>query len=120
MSMKKPAKKTPPKGEVADVDPRFLPVVTAFAKDRDVTSGKMMASFGLRVKGKIFAMVVRGRLVVKLPKNRVDEIVRDDQGSHFDPGHGRLMKEWATITDDGADWLELSREAYRFVKAGTK
>jgi len=31
-------------------------------------------SEGLRIKGKIFAMLVRGELVVKLPKGRVEEL----------------------------------------------
>jgi len=44
--------------------------------------------------GKIFAMLGRGSsLVVKLPRERVDELARAGKGQHFDPGHGRLMKE---------------------------
>jgi hypothetical protein len=42
--------------EPVEVDPRFAPVVEAFARDRDVTRGKMMSSYGLKVNGKIFAM----------------------------------------------------------------
>ncbi|HEX8273069.1 MAG TPA: hypothetical protein VF615_10555 [Longimicrobiaceae bacterium] len=100
-----------------EVDPRFAPVVDAFAADPAVTAGTMMASFGLKVNGKIFAMVARGRLVVKLPKARVDALVGGGAGEHFDPGHGRRMKEWISIAgDDG--WQELAREAYAFVKAG--
>ncbi len=101
----------------AEVDPRFAPVVDAFAGDPEVGAGTMMASFGLKVNGKIFAMVARGRLVVKLPRRRVDELVTAGAGERFDPGHGRAMKEWISITDERADWLELAREAYAFVKA---
>jgi len=43
----------------------------------------------LSVNGKIFAMLVRGKLVVKLPKQRVDELVAARVGTYFDPGHGR-------------------------------
>jgi hypothetical protein len=47
----------------------FAPVVSAFARDRSVTRGKMFSSSNvLSVNGKIFAMLVRGNLVVKLPK----------------------------------------------------
>jgi hypothetical protein len=31
---------------------------------------------------------------VKLPRERVDELVEAGAGHRFDPGHGRLMKEW--------------------------
>ena len=70
----------------------------------------------LSVNGKIFAMLVRGRLVVKLPKQRVDELVATRAGHYFAPGHGRLMKQWISISSGGAPWVELAKEAYRFVK----
>src|SRR5438132_1109625 len=56
-------------------DPKFAPVVDAFAKEKNISTGVMMSSFGLKVNKKIFAMHWRGQLVVKLPKPRVDEIV---------------------------------------------
>lgn len=100
-----------------EVDPRFVAVVDAFAADPDVTAGRMMASFGLKVNDKIFAMVVKGMLVVKLPKSRVDEMVSGGAGEHLETGQGRKMKEWVAVKGD-AGWLELAREAYGFVKAG--
>jgi TfoX/Sxy family transcriptional regulator of competence genes len=99
-----------------NVDPRFAPVVEAFVKDRQVTYGKMFASMGLKINGKIFAMHVKGRFVAKLPRERVDELVRQGKGEYFDPGHGRLMKEWVALTGDTPSWVELAREAHRFVK----
>jgi hypothetical protein len=101
-----------------EVAPLFSPVVQAFAADRQVSYGKLMASYGLRVKGKIFAMLVRGRLVAKLPRGRVDELVRGGQGERFEVGPGRLMKEWIAVAPGEADWIELSREAHRFVSGG--
>jgi TfoX/Sxy family transcriptional regulator of competence genes len=110
-------RKPPGEARPAEVEPRFAPVVEAFADDPDVSAGTMMASFGLKVRGRIFAMVARGRLVVKLPKARVDELVAAGAGERFDPGHGRVMKEWIAMgTDEG--WVELAREAHRFVRAG--
>ena len=53
----------------------------------------------LNVNGKIFAMCRKGDLVVKLPKERVDELVAERKGTRFDPGHGRIMKEWIVIRD---------------------
>jgi TfoX/Sxy family transcriptional regulator of competence genes len=79
-------------------DPRFAAVVGAFAADRRVTSGRMMASLGLQVGGKIFAMLVRGDLVVKLPHQRVIELIEAGLGQQFDPRRdGRLMKEWLVL-----------------------
>lgn len=98
-------------------DPAFAPVADAFAGDPEVSAGRMMASFGLKVNGKIFAMHVRGSLVAKLPKARVDGLVASGVGERFDPGHGRIMKEWIAVEPGRADWVQLAREAYRFVKA---
>jgi hypothetical protein len=108
----------PKKPPSVDVDHRFAPVVEAFANDRHVTYGKMFASMGLKVNGKIFAMLVNGKFVAKLPKERVDELVRRGKGEHFDPGHGRLMKEWVTLGSEAGWWPELAREAHAFVKGG--
>jgi TfoX/Sxy family transcriptional regulator of competence genes len=97
-------------------DPRFAAVIDAFARDRRVTSGTMMASVGLKVGGKIFAMLVRGDLVVKLPRERVKALVDSGLGKQFDPRRdGRLMKEWVVLAGDDPPWLEIAREAYDFV-----
>lgn len=99
---------------------RYAKVVGAFLGDDKVTSGSGKKSFGsstLQVNGKIFAMLTsRGRFVVKLPKQRVDSLVASGSGERFDPGYGRLMKEWLTVepTSD-EDWLALAREAMEFV-----
>lgn len=102
----------------AGVDPRFQPVVAAFAKDRSVThGGKGFGSSGLKVNGKLFAFVSsKGQFVVKVPKDRVEELVRAGKAEQFDPGHGRRMKEWAAIQSAASDWTQLAREAHRFVR----
>jgi TfoX/Sxy family transcriptional regulator of competence genes len=96
----------------------FSAVIEAFAADPKVTSGKMMASVGLKVNGKIFAMCWQDKLVVKLPRERVDELVQAKKGVAFDPGHGRKMKEWIAVEGTTPSWISLAREAYRFVSAG--
>jgi hypothetical protein len=53
-------------------------------------------------------MSSKGQFVVKLPMERVDELVASGQGEYFDLGHGRLMKEWVVIT--GTDTLDRSCE----------
>jgi TfoX/Sxy family transcriptional regulator of competence genes len=73
-------------------------------------------STSLKTDGKIFAMLVKDRLVVKLDRRRVDELVAAGDGQRFDPGHGRLQKEWLDVasTDEEA-WLALATEAEAFV-----
>jgi len=57
----------------------------------------MISAVGLKTDGKVFAMTVKGELVVKLPAERVDELIAEGAGSRFDPGHGRLMREWVCL-----------------------
>jgi TfoX/Sxy family transcriptional regulator of competence genes len=73
----------------------------------------------LRVNDKIFAMLVRGRLVLKLPRQRVDALVAAEQGERFDPRRdGRLMKEWLVLAPRSEiEWLSLAKEALAFVAA---
>ena len=55
---------------------------------------------------------------MKLPRQRVDELIASGTGKRFDPGHGRLMKEWVTIaTSHSRDWGTLAEEARQFVSA---
>lgn len=83
---------------------------------------KSFGSSGLKIHDKIFAMLVRDRLVVKLPKSRVDALVASGDGERFDPRRdGRLMKEWLVVDPASAlDWLPLAREAMEFVGAKKK
>lgn len=78
----------------------------------------MFGSMGLKVGGKVFAMLVKGRLVVKLPKERVEALVASGGGEYFDPGHGRIMKEWVAVEPGNGDWQSLAREAKHFVARG--
>ena len=102
--------------------PDFNRVIRAFARDRRVTvgDGKGFGSGGLKVDGKLFALMSsRGQFVAKLPKERVSELVADGRGEAFDPGHGRLMREWIALHGAGGDWVALAREARRFVGGGS-
>jgi TfoX/Sxy family transcriptional regulator of competence genes len=77
---------------------------------------RAFGSTSLKTDGKIFAMLVKDRLVVKLDRRRVDELVEAGEGRRFDPGHGRLQKEWLDVDSVSDDvWLELATEAEAFV-----
>jgi len=109
-----------PAGDAAKA--RFDAVVAALAGEPEVVPpgaprpGRQFGVNGLRVGRRIFAMLVEGRLVVKLPKARVDALVDQGVGERFDPGHGRLQKEWLAVHPDAAaDWTVLAREALAFV-----
>lgn len=70
----------------------------------------------LKTNGKIFAMLVEDRLVVKLPAARVSELVEGGVGERFDPGHGRIQKEWLAVSgDDAAAWRSLATESEAYV-----
>ena len=70
---------------------------------------------GEKVGGKLFALDVRGALVVKLPKARVDALVDAGKGTRFEPRPGRVMKEWLVVTAPKSAWPALKREAKAFV-----
>ena len=111
-------KKKTRRRELLQVDPFFESVAKLFAKVRGVTRErrKGFGSGALKVNGKIFAMMSsKGQFVVKLPKQRVDELVKGGSGERFVPGSGRVMKEWAVI-EGCSGWIDLAREAYDFVK----
>jgi hypothetical protein len=101
---------------------RYAMVVEALVGEDGVTPGSAekrgFGSTELQVGGKIFAMLNKGRLVVKLPRQRVDALVAAGAGERFDPGHGRLMKEWVAVASESQEeWLPLAREALAFVRS---
>ncbi len=103
---------------------RFATIVEELLSNSDVTppsdgpqSKKSFGSSGLRIHNKIFAMLVGSKLVVKLPRHRVDALIANGDGERFDPRHdGRLMKEWVSVEPTSEEeWLPLAREAMEFV-----
>ena len=107
---------------------RYAALVAALRGSPDVTppegrqARKGFGAAELKVKNKIFAMLTGGRLVVKLPRQRVDALVAAGAGERFDPRRdGRLMKEWLALAPESdLEWLPLAREAMSFVAASAK
>lgn len=100
---------------------RFAALAKTLAGEPGVDVGqgakKGFGSSALKVNGKIFAMVsAADEFVVKLPHARVQELEASGVGKKFDPGHGRLMKEWLALNAEATrHWPVLAREALRFV-----
>ena len=72
----------------------------------------------VRFQKKIFVMFVRGRLVLKLPAARVDELVAAGEGARFDANKGTPMREWFSLDPESSlPWLPLATEALQFAQA---
>jgi hypothetical protein len=85
-----------------------------------VTSGTGFGrSVGLRIRGKIFAIYNDEELILKLPKNRVGELIESGKGRPWGPGTGRIMKEWVAVPEAASEqWGALAAEARTFVGSG--
>jgi hypothetical protein len=94
---------------------RFADLVDELVGLPGVTPPRGGGGFGrnaLRWENKIFAMLVRGSLVLKLPAGRVDALVAAGEGARFDANKGTPMKEWLTLDPESAlPWAPLAREA---------
>ena len=95
--------------------PAFEAILARFDGEPDVEQGTNFRSPGLRVRRKIFAMLVDGDLIVKLPADRCAALVDAGRGRPFRSGK-REMREWVAVGDEHADeWLRLAEEAHAFV-----
>lgn len=92
-------------------------VATMLGEPGVAQEGRGFGANGLKIRHHNFAMLVRGRLVVKLPAARVDALVAAGFGERFDPRkNGRRMKEWLVLAPEKeAHWEPLAREALAFV-----
>jgi hypothetical protein len=96
---------------------RFRSIRQGYVDRGGVTTGTGFGgNDGLRIDGRIFAMVVRGELVVKLPRARAAAMTERLEARPFEPGTGRVMREWVSVPVDRADaWPGLVDEAFAYV-----
>ena len=81
-------------------------------------AGRGFGSDALKVDGKIFASLSHGRLLVKLPVERVKALVDAKLGEPFSTGPGRVKKEWVTLAPSSVEeWVRVSEEARRYVRS---
>jgi hypothetical protein len=106
-------------GRGTDAEASFAALSHHLLAEPDVTQGTGFGSNpGLRVHRKIFAMLVRGQLVVKLPASRCAELREDGDATAFDAGKGRPMREWIAVGEDSVtNWPGLAAEALGYVRS---
>jgi hypothetical protein len=101
---------------------RYEDLIDDLAGIDGVTPPRGGGGFGrsaCRFRGKIFVMLVRGRLVVKLPAERVDALIAAGDGVRFDANKGTPMKEWFSLDPESErPWLPLAREALDYARPG--
>jgi YjbR len=102
-----------------DAEDAFAAVAGRFVAEPDVDHGTGFGSApGLRVGGKIFAMLPHGELVVKLPADRCAALVEAGGARPFVIGK-RTMREWLVVEGVDLDaWNALTDEAHAFVAPG--
>ena len=71
-------------------------------------------SNALKVDGKIFAMLVKGALAVKLPLAEVESASIAGRGEPLAMG-GRVMKEWLLVNEPSRRWHAIAERARAFV-----
>lgn len=78
---------------------------------------RMFGASALKIHNKIFAMLSKGKLVIKLPKPRVDALIASGAGESVDLRKaGRPFKEWIALEPTSEEeWLPLAKEAMEFV-----
>jgi hypothetical protein len=101
---------------------RYEDLIVELAGVAGVTLPQANRGFGrtaLRFQNKVFVMLVRGQLVLKLPAERVDVLVAAGDGVRFDANKGTPMREWFSL-DPGSclPWLPLAREALGYARSG--
>jgi hypothetical protein len=101
-------------------EPRYQDLIVDLLGRPGVTPPRGGSGFGrgaVRFHNKIFVMFVRGRLVLKLPAGRVDELVAAGEGVRFDANKGTPMREWFSLDpESGLPWLRLATEALAFAQ----
>ncbi len=104
-----------------DGEERFAALVETFAGTPGVTlpedGGRRFGASALKVDGSIFAMLVQGELVLKLPRERVAAMIESGAGGPFSSGKGTPMREWVTVIAPPDGDQALAREALEFVRS---
>jgi hypothetical protein len=90
----------------------YSDVKTHFSHDNDVIVLSGRGAQGIKRGGKLFVMFMKGDIIVKLPAERVTELVSLGEGLSYDPGTGKPMKNWVLIPVSRKEsWIKYIEEA---------
>jgi uncharacterized protein YndB with AHSA1/START domain/predicted DNA-binding protein (MmcQ/YjbR family) len=100
----------------------FHEVAAAYADRPGVQLGRTWHNEGLKVGGKVFAMLNAHGLVVKVPAAQAAALVGAGTVEAFEPRPGRRAKEWIVAplpvgTTDDSLWHDLVADAYAYVSS---
>jgi hypothetical protein len=89
----------------------FARLVDELCADPSVTLIKMMGRPALKAGTRMFCGLVDGELLLRLGRDRVDELIAAERGTQFDPMGRGAFRDWALVPEPVDDWLELALEA---------
>jgi hypothetical protein len=103
-----------------DAETAFAALAESYSQEPDVEFGTGFGSApGLRVNGKIFAMLQHGELAVKLPADRCAAMVIAGDARPLTVRQ-RTMREWVVVEGVDEDvWAALAADALAYVRKGT-
>ena len=93
----------------------FLAMFDHFGETPRIEPSRRFGADALKVGGKIFASLSKGRLLIKLPPDRVGALIAAGVGERFTTGQGRGKAAWVTVAPGAADWLALAEESRAYV-----
>ncbi|MEO3859876.1 hypothetical protein [Acrocarpospora sp. B8E8] len=99
----------------------FWDLAEPMLTDPAITRSTMMGLPCLRHDGRFFASLDRHgqALIVKLPRQRVTQLIQDGIGRPFAPA-GKVFREWVALPDpDEQRWHDLIAEARTNASATT-
>jgi hypothetical protein len=99
---------------VAEHGPLFDELLAVLQADPAVNRGMTFGHRAAKLGRRVVACDFDGDLVVKLGRERVDELVAAGRATRFDPMGGRPMRDWAQVpagVGDLAGWVALAEEA---------
>ena len=95
---------------------RWDDLTVEFLAKPDVTLERAFSRISLMVGGKLFASAGHGGLLIKVPAERVAELIANGDGQPFSTGGNRVMREWVVVSP-ATDWRALAAESMAFVAA---
>ena len=83
---------SPPDDLDSAAETAFQKIVDVLSADPEVTTGRMLVSRGIKIRGKVFALRSAQNLVVKLPAAQIARLIESGCGVPFRSG-SRVLKQ---------------------------